>query len=151
VDKDRVAEWDKAEPKVVVWENVPALQIQGTMNKKIAIPVEGGLLCAHFGHCEQFYFAEIENGEIVKEETITPPEHQPGVYPAWVKQQGATVVIAGGIGGKAKDLFAKESISIYAGIGTSEPRKLVEAFIDGALSILEGTCNHDHEHHNCGH
>lgn len=121
------------------------------MNKKIAIPVEGGLLCAHFGHCEQFYFAEIQNGKIVKEETITPPEHQPGVYPAWVKQQGATAVIAGGIGGKAKDLFAKESISIYAGTGTDEPRKLIEAFIDGALSILEGTCKHDHEHHSCDH
>jgi len=24
------------------------------MNKKIAIPIEDGMLCAHFGHCEQF-------------------------------------------------------------------------------------------------
>lgn len=120
------------------------------MNKKVAIPVQDGLLCAHFGHCEQFYFAEIQNGKIVKEEAITPPEHQPGVYPAWVKQQGASAVIAGGIGAKAKELFAKEQISIYAGTGTDNPKELIEAFINGQLSILEGSCNHDHGH-NCHH
>lgn len=27
------------------------------MNKKIAIPIEDGMLCAHFGHCEYFYVA----------------------------------------------------------------------------------------------
>jgi len=153
VDKDKVAEWGKAEVKVAALENVLVLQIQGAMNKKIAIPVEGGLLCAHFGHCEQFYFAEIENGKIVKEETITPPEHQPGVYPAWVKQQGATAVIAGGIGAKAKDLFAKEDISVYAGteVPTDEPRKLVEYLMANSLPILVDTCKHDHSDHNCGH
>lgn len=121
------------------------------MNKRIAIPLENGILCAHFGHCEQFYFADIKDGQIIKEETITPPEHQPGVYPAWVKQQGVDIVIAGGIGGKAKDLFAKEQISIYAGTGTNEPKKLAEAFIKGLLPILEGSCNHDHSDHSCNH
>ena len=52
------------------------------MNKKIAIPIEDGMLCAHFGHCEYFYVADLVNNEIVKEEMITPPEHQPGLYPA---------------------------------------------------------------------
>ena len=34
------------------------------MKKKIAIPAESGKLCAHFGHCEKFYIADVENGEI---------------------------------------------------------------------------------------
>jgi len=123
------------------------------MNKRIAIPVVRGLLCAHFGHCEQFYFADIENGRIVKEETITPPEHQPGVYPAWIKQQGATDVIAGGIGGKAKDLFAGENISVYAGAtrGSDNPRELIELFIANKLPILVDTCKHDDQQHKCNH
>ncbi len=29
------------------------------MEKKIAIPVEKGKPCAHFGHCEKFYVAVI--------------------------------------------------------------------------------------------
>lgn len=121
------------------------------MNNKVAIPIEGGRLSAHFGHCEQFYFADIENGKIVKEETITPPEHQPGVYPVWVKQQGANAVIAGGIGWKAKDLFAQENIMVYDGMAvlTDEPQKLVELFIDNKLPILVDTCKHDHSNHKC--
>lgn len=123
------------------------------MNNKVAIPIEGGRLSAHFGHCEQFYFADIENGKIVKEETITPPEHLPGVYPVWVKQQGANAVIAGGIGWKAKDLFAQENIMVYDGMAafTDEPQKLVELFIDNKLPILVDTCKHDHSNHNCNH
>ena len=58
------------------------------MNKKIAIPTEGGKLCAHFGHCESFYMATIQEGLIVEETMVTPPAHEPGLYPAWVGQQG---------------------------------------------------------------
>ncbi|PKP36560.1 MAG: ATPase, partial [Bacteroidetes bacterium HGW-Bacteroidetes-15] len=32
------------------------------MNKKIAIPIERGILFAHFGHCEQFALVNVENG-----------------------------------------------------------------------------------------
>lgn len=121
------------------------------MKRRIAIPIEGGVLCAHFGHCEQFYFADIEKGIIVKEENITPPEHQPGVYPAWIKQQGASVVIAGGIGAKAKTLFSNENIPVYAGEGTDNPKILVEYFLQNKLTILVDTCKHDHSDHNCNH
>ena len=31
------------------------------MNKKIAIPMENGILCSHFGHCEYFALVNIEN------------------------------------------------------------------------------------------
>ena len=41
------------------------------MNKRIAIPVEDGMLCEHFGHCEYFYVADLENNEIVKEENLS--------------------------------------------------------------------------------
>ena len=34
------------------------------MNKRIAIPVEDGMLCEHFGHCEYFYVADLENNKI---------------------------------------------------------------------------------------
>lgn len=121
------------------------------MTKKIAIPVQNGTLCGHFGHCEQFYFADIENGLIVKEQFLTPPDHHSGVYPLWVEQNGANIVIAGGIGGKAKELLVKKQISVYAAKGTNNPRQLAEAYIGGALPLLETCCNHKHEDHNCNH
>ena len=48
------------------------------MKTIIVVPVTAGVLSGHFGHCEEFYFAEIENGNIEKEYKITPPEDRPG-------------------------------------------------------------------------
>lgn len=115
------------------------------MFKKVAIPTQDGILCDHFGHCQQFYFAEIEGGKIVNEQFLTPPEHQPGVYPAWINEQGADVVIAAGIGGKAKDLFVKEEICIYDGGTLREPTKLVEALLSDSLKLHVGSCKHKGE------
>jgi len=70
------------------------------MNKTIAIPLENGILCAHFGHCEKFAIVKVEDCKIVDVKEITPPEHVPGLYPSWVAQFGTTDVIAGGMGQK---------------------------------------------------
>ncbi|MDX9812306.1 MAG: NifB/NifX family molybdenum-iron cluster-binding protein, partial [Bacteroidales bacterium] len=34
------------------------------MKKRIAIPLEGGILCSHFGHCEQFAIVDAEDKTI---------------------------------------------------------------------------------------
>lgn len=115
------------------------------MNKKIAIPVEGGILCEHFGHCEYFYVADVNNNEIVQEELITPPEHQPGLYPAWIASKGVSIVIAGGMGEKAKQLFRQHNINLYVGAIKKEPQELILDFIEGSLIVGANTCNH-HEH-----
>ena len=51
------------------------------MTKKIAIPMENGALCSHFGHCEYFAIATVENNQIAEIQEKTPPAHEPGVYP----------------------------------------------------------------------
>ena len=114
------------------------------MNKKIAIPTEGGKLCAHFGHCESFYMATIQEGLIVEETMVTPPAHEPGLYPAWVGQQGVGTVIAGGMGEKAKELFRHENIQVFVGADAKTPRELVEDFLKNSLVTGENSCNHDH-------
>lgn len=112
------------------------------MNNKIAIPVEGGKLCAHFGHCEAFYMANVENGKIVEEAVIVPPAHEPGLYPAWVGSHGVKTVIAGGMGEKAKELFRKEEIQVFVGAESKTPRELVEDYINNSLVTGNNSCNH---------
>ncbi|WP_321478690.1 NifB/NifX family molybdenum-iron cluster-binding protein [uncultured Bacteroides sp.] len=112
------------------------------MSNKVAIPTEGGLLCAHFGHCESFYMADIENGVIVNEAIIVPPAHEPGLYPAWVGSHGVKIVIAGGMGEKAKELFRKEGIEVFVGAVSKAPRELVEDFIHNSLVTGSNSCNH---------
>ncbi len=72
---------------------------------KFAIPLARGVLCNHFGHSEEFAIIETENGQIKDKELHTPPPHEPGVLPRWLGELGVKVVIAGGMGRRALDLF----------------------------------------------
>ena len=42
---------------------------------KYALPVSGGVLCPHFGHCEQFAMIDVDEvkREIIKKELVTAP------------------------------------------------------------------------------
>ena len=100
------------------------------MNKKIAIPLENGVLCAHFGHCEKFAIIEVVKGEIVEIRELTPPEHVPGLYPRWVGEFGVTDVIAGGMGQKAIDLFNQQNINAFVGAPLKGAKEIIEDFFD---------------------
>ena len=123
------------------------------MNKVIAIPMENGALCAHFGHCQQFAIVTVENSKIVDVKELTPPEHIPGLYPRWVAQLGATDVIAGGMGQKAIELFNQQNINVFIGAPMVDAKKLVTDYIDNKLVLSANYCNHDgnHDHGQCRH
>ena len=123
------------------------------MEKKVAVPMENGMLCAHFGHCEKFYIATLEDAKIKNEIEITPPEHQPGLYPKWIKAQGVSCVIAGGMGEKAITLFNEQNINVFVGAPIKQASELVADFIASKLSLDANYCdheNHQHRHGNCG-
>ena len=42
------------------------------MNKKIAIPMENGALCAHFGHCQTFAIVNVEKNSITEVREDSP-------------------------------------------------------------------------------
>ncbi len=122
------------------------------MKKKFAIPTENGVLCAHFGHCQQFAVIEVENNQIISTSNVIPPEHVPGLYPAWVAQLGATDVIAGGMGQQAIDLFNQQHINVFVGAPIDEPTALVNRFLENKLDLNENYCNHDESsHEHCSH
>ncbi len=121
------------------------------MERIIAVPVTAGVVSAHFGHCEQFYFVQTNEAEITKEWFVTPPVHEPGLYPKWVKEQGAVIVIAGGMGQKAVNLFDAQNISTYTGAQSQAPKAIVEAFLSSTLQLTANICNHEHHDHNHDH
>ncbi|MCI1683973.1 MAG: ATPase [Bacteroides sp.] len=112
------------------------------MKKKIAVPLEKGVLCGHFGHCESFAMIDVENDKIVAEKEIVPPAHEPGLYPKWIKEQGATDVICGGIGEKAKQLFAGQGVELHIGVPVKPAKELVMDFIAQTLQTGTNSCNH---------
>ncbi len=117
------------------------------MNKKIAIPIENGVLCAHFGHCQTFAIVNVENNEITEIKEVIPPEHVPGLYPRWVAQFGVTDVIAGGMGQQAIMLFNQQNINAFVGAPIKSAKELVSEFLENKLNLSANYCNHDHDHH----
>jgi predicted Fe-Mo cluster-binding NifX family protein len=112
------------------------------MKKIIAIPLENGQLCSHFGHCEQFAILETESGNIVSEKLITPPPHEPGLLPAWIAQKGVTDVIAGGMGQRAIVLFNEQKINVFVGAPVKNPKELVTDFLTNKLDVGANYCDH---------
>ena len=94
---------------------------------KIAIPLAEGKLTAHFGHCQNFAIIEVENNQIKNQEILVPPAHEPGVLPRWLHEMGANVIIAGGMGQRAIDLFSHNSISVVTGAPSLETEELVKS------------------------
>jgi predicted Fe-Mo cluster-binding NifX family protein len=112
------------------------------MNKRIAIPMENGKLCAHFGHCQQFAIVDINEDKIENIKEITPPEHQPGLYPKWIAQHGVTDVIAGGMGQQAINLFNQQNINVFVGAPIQDAKGLVNDFLANKLSLKANYCDH---------
>jgi len=111
------------------------------MNNKIAIPMKDGKLCPHFGHCEYFSIVTVENNQITDVKELIPPEHEPGLYPRWVAQQGTTDVIAGGMGQKAIDLFSSQNLNVIVGAPQKDAKSIVEDFIAGKLNLNDNYCS----------
>ena len=109
---------------------------------KIAIPLADGKLTAHFGHCQEFALIDVKGDEITKKETLVPPPHEPGVLPAWLHDLGASVIIAGGMGGRAIDLFKQNSINVIIGAPALEPEELVKSYLNNTLATGANVCDH---------
>jgi predicted Fe-Mo cluster-binding NifX family protein len=111
---------------------------------KIAIPLVDGKLSSHFGHCEQFALVEIDPGskEIKNQMLLMPPAHEPGVLPAWLAEQGAGLIIAGGMGRRAQDLFQQNNIEVIVGASADQPEVLVRDYMAGRLQCGQNICDH---------
>jgi ATP-binding protein involved in chromosome partitioning len=111
---------------------------------RIAIPLVQGRLSAHFGHCEQFAIIDVdtEAGKVTNEERFTPPAHEPGALPKWLSGMCVDVIIAGGMGQRAQQLFAQNNIKVVVGAPDSSPEELTNQYITGRLQCGENICDH---------
>jgi Mrp family chromosome partitioning ATPase/predicted Fe-Mo cluster-binding NifX family protein len=111
---------------------------------RIALPIANGSLALHFGHCEQFVLLDVDPQarRITARQEVTPPPHEPGLLPRWLKEQGATAIIAGGMGQRAQGLFAENGITVVVGAPAETPEKLVAAYLDGTLVSGDNLCDH---------
>lgn len=111
---------------------------------KIAIPLAEGKLTMHFGHCASFALIEVDDQtkNILGREDIPAPPHQPGLLPPWLAERGAKMIIAGGMGQRAQELFAQQGIQVVVGAPPESPEKLIADFFAGQLQTGVNACDH---------
>ena len=114
------------------------------MTFKCAVPVSGGIVSQHFGHCQQFALIEVDGDkkQILKKEMVNSPGHEPGMLPPWLAEKGVSLVISGGMGSRAQGLFQQNKIGVITGIMESDPEKAVLSYLKGVLATGSNICDH---------
>lgn len=116
---------------------------------KIAVASEKDNVTEHFGHCENFNIYNVENGRIISSESVANPGHRPGFLPRFLNDLGVNVIISGGMGGGAIDIFEECGIDVIVGASGSS-KDAAESYIGGSLESTGSVC-HEHIHSDeCG-
>jgi predicted Fe-Mo cluster-binding NifX family protein len=125
------------------WKNRSA-ERREIATMKIAVPTADGRLCMHFGHCEQFAMVAVDDATKTITDTtyLAPPAHEPGVLPRWLHEQGADVILAGGMGQRARSLFVRNGIEVVVGAPAGAPEALAWAYLSGTLEVGNNVCDH---------
>ncbi|MGI6699154.1 MAG: NifB/NifX family molybdenum-iron cluster-binding protein [Christensenellales bacterium] len=110
---------------------------------KIAVASKGNTIWGHFGHCENFNIFDIKDGEIQSVENVPNPGHRPGFLPNFLADMGVKVIIAGGMGGGAIDIFNQRNVEVIVG-AEGDAQAAVEAYLRGELESTGAVC-HQHE------
>ncbi len=111
---------------------------------KIAVASEGKMVTEHFGHCEGFTIFEAENKQIRNKQFVPNPGHRPGFLPVFLHDKGVKVIISGGMGGGAVDIFNEKGIEVIIG-ASGEAEKAVNDYLQGKLKSTGSIC-HEHQH-----
>lgn len=97
----------------------------------------------HFGHTKEFALYEVKGKQIVSKNFVTPPKHEPGVLPRFLGEQGVNVIITGGMGKMAVNLFNNQNIDVILGANGNLAHNL-EEYIGGSLASTGSSCDHNH-------
>jgi ATP-binding protein involved in chromosome partitioning len=111
---------------------------------RVAVPLAEERLSAHFGHCKQFalFDTDPEARTILDQTIVDAPPHEPGLLPTWLKEKGADVILAGGMGSRARELFQEKGIRVIIGAPSEVASQVVLDYLSGALKTGANVCDH---------
>ena len=118
--------------------------------KRISFPTSDKVTVdGHFGHTKEFVIYTIKDNMITKVEYVIPPAHQPGVLPQSLGENFVDVIITGGMGQMAVDLFQRQGIDVVLG-ATGRIDVNLNEYLGGFLTTKGSSCQHEPDH-TCDH
>lgn len=111
---------------------------------KIAVASEEKSVTEHFGHCQGFTIFETESGRIMGSQFVPNPGHRPGFLPVFLHDKGVKVIISGGMGQGAIDIFNEKGVEVIVG-ASGDAEIAVNSYLQGNLKSTGSVC-HQHQH-----
>lgn len=114
---------------------------------KIAVATEGSQVSRHFGRCERYLAYDIEDEEVVNKTEIEHPGHRPGFLPRYLSKKEVDLLITGGIGPRAIDMFNSLGINVMSGVqGNVDDiiQRYLEDELEGKVEPCEEHKSHPH-------
>lgn len=110
---------------------------------KIVVPLQGEQFSSHFGRSSGFAVFDVEPGGAgtATRTDVSAPVHEHGAFPAFLRQQGADVVLAGGMGPHAREACEDNGIEVVLGVDPGSPESLVTAYLAGVLHTGPNACD----------
>lgn len=98
-----------------------------------------GVVSPHFGRCPYYVLIDLDGRQVKQASVVANPNygrHAPGTVPMFIRDQGADVMLAGGMGRRAIALF--QELGIQAATGASGTvRRALEQYLGGELRAAE--------------
>ena len=118
--------------------------------KLIAVAAEddrglGGQVSGHFGRCPYYVLVEANGDTVSGSRVVSNPYfdlHRPGVMPRFIRDLGADVIIAGGMGPRSIEMFHGFAIDVATG-ATGAVETLLGVYLRGEHRGVV-PCAHDH-------
>lgn len=119
---------------------------------KIAVPFENGQIFQHFGRSAQFKFYEVQDGKLLSSEVVSTNGQGHGALVGFLVQQGADVVLCGGIGTGAQVALMQAGIQMFGGLFGAADTAVADYLAGKLIFNADIHCtHHDHdEGHACG-
>ena len=113
---------------------------------RVAVASMNEQVAEHFGLCESFLIYD----SVTKQAYVFPnPGHKPGFLPNFLADKGVEVIIAGGMGGGAVQIFIERDIEVVVG-ACGDAKTAALDYLKGDLKTTGSVC-HEHQHHDeCG-
>jgi len=102
------------------------------------------VVAPHFGRCANFIIVDLNDRQVSSVRAVRNPffgQHQPGQVPGFIHQQGADVMITGGMGARAMQFFAQYGITPVTGASGTVQHALNQFLagqLYGAEACLQG-------------
>ena len=118
--------------------------------KTIAIAAEddkglAGEVSHHFGRCPYYVMIEVNGKTVLSTKVTANPyygNHQPGMMPKFIHDIGGNVILSGGMGPRAVQMFQSFGIEVATG-AVGNVGRVLDAYLDGKIQGIV-PCSHDH-------